>query len=112
MDAHLCELQRDLRRVVIAENSEDTMFRTDGVEDQFHPRVDLVAGTEDFEAVIARHDADIHGQSIYDLSGPLGQSVNPIDVEIRQMQNTKTVERGGQGAELEAERADYRLAGG
>jgi hypothetical protein len=88
---------------VISENPKDTISGTDGAEDQFHPRVDLFAGAEDFEAVVTSHHANIDGQSTHDLSGSLSQSVNSIDVQIRQMQNTKTVERGWQGAELEAE---------
>jgi len=112
MDAHSCKFHCDLGRVVIAKNSKDATSSADGAEDKSNPRIDLVASAEDFEAVVACHYANIDGQRTHDLSGSLGQPVNSVNVEIRQMQNTKTLERSWQGAELEAQRAENRLPGG
>jgi hypothetical protein len=82
MDAHLRKFQRDLSRVVIAENSKDTIFGTDSAEDQSHPRIDFGASAKDFEAVVTGHYANVDGQSTHDLSGSLCQTVDSIDVEI------------------------------
>src|ERR1700690_1955685 len=76
MDAHLSKFQRNLRRVVIAENSKDAISGADSAQDQSHPRVDFRASAEDLEAVVTRHYANVDRQSTHYLSGSLCQSVD------------------------------------
>jgi hypothetical protein len=70
---------------VVAQNPQDTVVRADGPKDQIHPRVDAVTGAVDLEAVVAGHHANIDRETADDLGDSLRQTVDAINVEIRQV---------------------------
>src|SRR5207237_10321412 len=97
--------------VMVTQNGEQTAVRSHGCQDLFHSAIDLVAWTLCVESIVARHDAQVNGQARQTLGNHFGETFDAIDVQIRQMQDLKTMKTGGQIRKLEADAPHDRMEG-
>lgn len=107
-NAHLFQLERDGRFVVISENPVDTVPRTYCREKLPNATVDFLAGTFVLKTIVTSDHAQVSVDTLQDGDEALSQAVNTVYVQIGEMENAEAIERTREMGKPEFEFGDNR----
>jgi hypothetical protein len=85
-----------LGQIMIAKDADDAQTRVDTAQDASHVRIDAVARTAHLETIVARQHAQVHLQVLDARSETFGKALDAIDMQVRQVQDSKAAKPFGQ----------------
>ena len=106
--AHFFEFQRNLRTIVVPQDTVNAETRMDIRNDLAHERVERLARPVIFKPVVAGQEADIWAQIAQERSQSFSQGRGCVDVEVGEVQDLKTIQFARQAGKRDLNIAEYR----
>src|SRR5919198_1709086 len=89
LHTHAFKCRHLLEQIMIAKDADDAQMRIDTAQDASHVRIDGIAWTAHFEAIVARQHAQVHLQALDVRSETFGKALDAIGMKVGQVHDSK-----------------------